>query len=242
MADTVKGSCLCGVVQFEVTLPTLGCCHCHCSISRRFLGAAYGTFFQVPRDQVRLVAGESHLRRHRSSPWAQRAFCASAGPRASDRCPDPSSGVFAGPPRSSARSRARHRVRHSVPPRPERCQPRRREQSCHRGDDDDRRHEVVLEEDARPALREAAVRPSFARARRRWRRGPRLARVRSRCHSARPVLRRQTRWRLSRQATTHSPSSSPKASAIIGRTSTCSAQRRQPGTPVSSPRAKKQPH
>jgi len=47
---------------------------------------------------------------------------------------------------------------------------------------------------------------------------------------------------ISRQATTHSPSSSPKASAIIGRTSTCSAQRRQPGTPVSSPRAKKQPH
>ncbi len=92
MADTVKGSCLCGVVQFEVTLPTLGCCHCHCSISRRFLGAAYGTFFQVPRDQVRLVAGESHLRRHRSSPWAQRAFCASAGPRASNRCPDPRPG------------------------------------------------------------------------------------------------------------------------------------------------------
>jgi len=68
MADTVKGSCRCGAVQFEVTLPTLGCCHCHCSICRRFLGAAYGTFFQVPRDQVRLVAGESHLRRHRSSP------------------------------------------------------------------------------------------------------------------------------------------------------------------------------
>ena len=56
MADTVKGSCLCGAVQFEVTLPTLGCCHCHCSICRRFLGAAYGTFFQVPRDQVRLGA------------------------------------------------------------------------------------------------------------------------------------------------------------------------------------------
>jgi len=45
----------------------------------RFLGAAYGTFFQVQRDQVRLVAGESHLRRHRSSPWAQRAFCDTCG-------------------------------------------------------------------------------------------------------------------------------------------------------------------
>ena len=43
MADTVKGACLCGAVQFEVTLPTLGCCHCHCSICRRFCGAGYGT-------------------------------------------------------------------------------------------------------------------------------------------------------------------------------------------------------
>jgi len=31
MADTVRGACLCGAVQFEATLPTLGCCHCYCS-------------------------------------------------------------------------------------------------------------------------------------------------------------------------------------------------------------------
>src|SRR3989442_2288256 len=79
MADTVKGACLCGAVQFEVTMPTLGCCHCHCSICRRFLGAGYATFFQVPRGQLRLLAGESHLRRYRSSPWAQRAFCDTCG-------------------------------------------------------------------------------------------------------------------------------------------------------------------
>jgi len=42
MADTVRGACLCGAVQFEVTLPTLGCCHCHCSVCRRFSGAGYG--------------------------------------------------------------------------------------------------------------------------------------------------------------------------------------------------------
>ena len=57
MADTVKGACLCGAVQFEVTLPTLGCCHCHCSICRRFSGAGYATFFQVSRERFRLLAG-----------------------------------------------------------------------------------------------------------------------------------------------------------------------------------------
>ena len=65
MADTVKGACLCGAVQFEVTLPTLGCCHCHCSICRRFCGAAYGTFFQVRRTHFRLLAGEEHLQERR---------------------------------------------------------------------------------------------------------------------------------------------------------------------------------
>ena len=79
MADTVKGDCLCGAVQFEVTLPTLGCCHCHCSICRRFCGAAYGTFFQVRRTHFRLLAGEEHLQRYRSSPRAQRVFCKTCG-------------------------------------------------------------------------------------------------------------------------------------------------------------------
>ena len=79
MADTVKGACLCGAVQFEVTLPTLGCWHCHCSICRRFCGAGYGTFFQVRRQQFRLLAGKEHLQRYRSSPWAQRVFCTRAG-------------------------------------------------------------------------------------------------------------------------------------------------------------------
>ena len=79
MADTVKGACLCGAVQFEVTLPTLGCCHCHCSICRRFLGAGYGTFFQVPRGRFRFLAGEAHIRRFRSSATVQRAFCGTCG-------------------------------------------------------------------------------------------------------------------------------------------------------------------
>ena len=79
VADTVKGACLCGAVQFEVTLPTLGCCHCHCSICRRFSGAGYATFFQVSRERFRLLAGGENLQRYRSSPWAQRAFCKTCG-------------------------------------------------------------------------------------------------------------------------------------------------------------------
>ena len=81
MADTVRGACLCGAVQFEVTLPTLGCCHCHCSICRRFSGAGYATFFQVGRERFRLLAGgETYSatvpRRGRSECSARRAGAA----------------------------------------------------------------------------------------------------------------------------------------------------------------------
>src|SRR5436190_18264870 len=53
--------------------------HCYCSICRRFCGAGYGTFFQVRRQQFRLLAGKEHLQRYRSSPWAQRVFCNTCG-------------------------------------------------------------------------------------------------------------------------------------------------------------------
>jgi len=31
-AAPVRGACFCGAVTFEVTLPTLFCAHCHCTM------------------------------------------------------------------------------------------------------------------------------------------------------------------------------------------------------------------
>ena len=75
VADTVKGACLCGAVQFEVTLPTLGCCHCHCSICRRFSGAGYATFFHVSRERFRLLAGGENLSYNATVPRRGRSEC-----------------------------------------------------------------------------------------------------------------------------------------------------------------------
>ena len=38
--DRVGGSCLCGAVRFEVTLPSKFCAHCHCGNCRKAHGAA----------------------------------------------------------------------------------------------------------------------------------------------------------------------------------------------------------
>ena len=52
----LKGGCYCGRIRYEAAGMPFHETNCHCSICRRFLGAAYGTFFQLPRDQVRLGA------------------------------------------------------------------------------------------------------------------------------------------------------------------------------------------
>lgn len=80
MADAhVSGGCLCGTVRFSVTLPTLFCGHCHCSMCRRSHGAAFVTWFAVPRNQVEWVSGQSQLRRYASSDHGTRSFCGRCG-------------------------------------------------------------------------------------------------------------------------------------------------------------------
>jgi len=75
----VEGACLCGAVRFEVTLPTLFCAHCHCTMCRRAHGSAYVTWIGVPRLQLRIHAGGTDLVRHQSSDHGQRSFCRVCG-------------------------------------------------------------------------------------------------------------------------------------------------------------------
>jgi len=72
---SIQGSCFCGEVKFEVTLPTLFCAHCHCTMCRRVHGAGYVTWIGVPYTQFRMVAGQEHLKVHHSSDHGRRSFC-----------------------------------------------------------------------------------------------------------------------------------------------------------------------
>jgi len=78
-SQQVQGSCLCGAVRFTVTLPTLFCGHCHCSMCRRNHGAAYVTWFAVPRSQLSIDSGLDQLTRYESSAHGSRSFCAGCG-------------------------------------------------------------------------------------------------------------------------------------------------------------------
>lgn len=79
----IKGSCLCGGVQFEFEEQSILLMNnCHCSKCRKVSGADYGTFIQVPFDQFRWVAGEELVSTFESSPGNHRAFCNVCGSRA----------------------------------------------------------------------------------------------------------------------------------------------------------------
>jgi len=76
---TVGGSCLCGGVIFEISLPSVVCAHCHCTQCRRAHGAAFVTWFTVPKERWRVTQGDALLRRYASSDHARRWFCSGCG-------------------------------------------------------------------------------------------------------------------------------------------------------------------
>jgi hypothetical protein len=76
---TVSGSCYCGQVRFEATLPSKFCAHCHCHNCRRAHGAAFVTWVGFKSEQVRVVSGEEQLGRFKTETDATRSFCTTCG-------------------------------------------------------------------------------------------------------------------------------------------------------------------
>ena len=71
----VPGACLCGAIQYEIDLPTLGSVHCHCTMCRRWNGAGYTTWCAIEKDRLRILSGKEQLHRYPSSDHAGRFFC-----------------------------------------------------------------------------------------------------------------------------------------------------------------------
>jgi hypothetical protein len=76
---SVKGSCLCGGIRYEVEGPFGKVVNCHCSMCRKATGAAFRTRAAVPSRSYRLLAGEALVSRYASSPGEERTFCRVCG-------------------------------------------------------------------------------------------------------------------------------------------------------------------
>ena len=91
MSDTSSGRCLCGAVRFEIDEFLPQAAHCHCSMCRKFHGAAYATIAGVRRSDFRWTEGEGALKGYLAENGTTRTFCRHCGssltfssPRASD--------------------------------------------------------------------------------------------------------------------------------------------------------------
>jgi hypothetical protein len=88
----VKGSCLCGGVQYQIDGEITLMANCHCSMCRKHHGAGFATFAGVKTAGFRWVKGEDLLARYESSPGHTRVFCRVCGSSLAD--PDPASAEF----------------------------------------------------------------------------------------------------------------------------------------------------
>jgi hypothetical protein len=77
--STLRGSCLCGGVKYEITGPLQRVGNCHCSKCRKAHGAAFRSRARVRITDFKWVQGESLVTFFESSPGFQRGFCSVCG-------------------------------------------------------------------------------------------------------------------------------------------------------------------
>lgn len=76
-AATITGGCLCGAIRYEASVPLIDVHYCHCRMCQKAFGNLFGVFGSVPRAALRFTAGSP--KHYRSSPYAERGFCAGCG-------------------------------------------------------------------------------------------------------------------------------------------------------------------
>ncbi len=80
--DVIRGSCLCGSITFEVTLPALWFHYCHCSSCRKTTSSAHASNLIFPPDAIRWLTGESQIQKfvdQTENLGFKREFCKTCG-------------------------------------------------------------------------------------------------------------------------------------------------------------------
>lgn len=75
----MKGSCLCGGIEYEVVRLDTPIQHCSCKTCRKAHAAAFNTAAGVLPEHFRWIKGEDMLNSFQSSPGKLRYFCSNCG-------------------------------------------------------------------------------------------------------------------------------------------------------------------
>ncbi len=79
--ETIRGSCLCGAVNYEVKGPYLRFAHCYCSRCRKATGSSHATNLYVEPEQFTWTSGKSNVVRYdlTSAKSSATTFCSNCG-------------------------------------------------------------------------------------------------------------------------------------------------------------------
>ena len=75
----LQGGCLCGGMRYEIDGPLTHVDNCHCSMCRRFHGAAFSTYAKFDVEHFRWLEGQDLLAVYETSPGIGWAFCRICG-------------------------------------------------------------------------------------------------------------------------------------------------------------------
>ena len=73
------GQCLCGEIQYGVDEIEAQMGHCHCTMCRKFHGAAFSTYGEAKTENFHWLRGEEKLKTYLAPNGTQRQFCSNCG-------------------------------------------------------------------------------------------------------------------------------------------------------------------
>ena len=76
---SVRGTCLCGGVEFEVTEPFGSLSYCHCTSCKRLSGGIGTANGRARTDAIRIVRGRELLRTFQPHEGSAKTFCSKCG-------------------------------------------------------------------------------------------------------------------------------------------------------------------
>jgi hypothetical protein len=76
---SVRGSCLCGGVEFEVTEPFVSFAYCHCASCKKLSGGPGTANGRARSEAIRILRGQELLRTFQPHEGTAKTFCSACG-------------------------------------------------------------------------------------------------------------------------------------------------------------------
>ncbi len=77
--ETLRGSCLCGAVRFEVVEPFERVTYCHCTNCKKISGSGGTVNGRASSEAIKVLAGEEQLRSYQPQEGTAKTFCSVCG-------------------------------------------------------------------------------------------------------------------------------------------------------------------